>query len=69
MSGSVFGARASGVFFFLSSGVLMVMVVGMGFVGGKGGWVGIGCWGEQWGKWRIYGGFLLVCEDGFGRSG
>ncbi len=46
MSGSVFRARASGVFFsFLSSGVSMVMVGRMGFAGGArvGGWeMGVG---------------------------
>ncbi len=47
----------------------MVMVVRMVFVGGNGRWemgVGVGVWE---GGWRIYGVFLLVCEDGFGRSG
>lgn len=36
--------------FFFSSGVLMVMVVRMGSVGGgKGGWVGDGCWSGRLG--------------------
>lgn len=49
----------------------MVMVVRMVFVGGNGRWemgVGVGVGGGG-GGWRIYGVFLLVCEDGFGRSG